>query len=60
MFKTPKHALRKQNNQEQRGNKVIKEENVTGFEEDVCRKFFFLNKNNNKKSKKKVTPSAKS
>ena len=57
MFKTPKHALRKQNNQEQRGNKVIKEENVTGFEEDVCRKFLKIK---NKKSKKKATPSAKS
>ena len=57
MFKTPKHALRKQNNQEQRGNKVIKEENVTGFEEDVCRKF---KKKKKKNGKKKATPSAKS
>ena len=38
VFKTPKHTLRKQNNQEQMGNKEIKEENVNGFEEDVCSK----------------------
>ena len=38
MFKTPKHALRKQNNQEQRETKEIKGENVNGFEEDVCSK----------------------
>ena len=46
VFKTPKHTLRKQNNQEQMGNKEIKEENVNGFEEDVCSKF--------KKKKKKL------
>ena len=28
VFKTPKHPLRKQNNQEQMGNKEIKEEDV--------------------------------
>ena len=44
VFKTPKHTLRKQNNQEQMGNKEIKEENVNGFEEDVCSKL----KNKNK------------
>ena len=38
VFKTPKHPLRKQNNQEQMGNKEIKEDNVNGFEEDVCSK----------------------
>ena len=38
MFKTPKHALQKQNNQEQRGSKVIKEENVNGFEEDASKR----------------------
>ena len=38
MFKTPKHALRKQNNQRQRGNKEIKKENVNSFEEVVCSK----------------------
>ena len=46
VFKTPKHTLRKQNNQEQMGNKEIKEENGNGFEEDVCSKF--------KKKKKKL------
>ena len=46
VFKTPKHTLRKQNNQEQMGNKEIKEENVNGFEEDVCSKL--------KKKKKKI------
>ena len=34
MFKTPKHAIQK-HNQERRGKKVIKEENVNGFEEHV-------------------------
>ena len=38
MFKTRKHALGKQNNQEQRETKEIKGENVNGFEEDVCSK----------------------
>ena len=38
VFKTPKHPLRKQNNQEQMRNKEIKEDNVNGFEEDVCSK----------------------
>ena len=47
VFKTPKHTLRKQNNQEQMGNKEIKEENVNGFEEDVCSKL-------KKKKKKKL------
>ena len=37
MSKTPKHALQKQNNQEQKGSKVIKEENVNGFEEDASK-----------------------
>ena len=46
VFKTPKHTLWKQNNQEQMGNKEIKEENVNGFEEDVCSK---LKKKKNRK-----------
>ena len=37
------------------GNKEIKEENVNGFEEDVCSKF-----KKKKKKNQKATPSAKS
>ena len=44
MFKTPKHAIQKQNNQEQRGNKEIKEENVNVLEEDVCSKLKIIKK----------------